>query len=207
MIKIDQLIKKINNTELGKTGTHETYVHIPTELDISSIFPNINEEIEFKDRRSNSFYKVRLTKGREQRICGLGPFYRDKQLCGGDEILFEKRMYADHIEYIIDYKHLDQSIILKKSNNGFEVLNQEHLNLINNSTTESQSGLQIKIEFSQSIKKRADSQVETQYYNLILGNKTINDQYSNKDILEIKIKDSKAFITKAFIWKKISFAQ
>ena len=48
------------------------------------------EEIEFKDRRSNSFYKVRLTKGREQRICGLGPFYRDKQLCGGDEILFEK---------------------------------------------------------------------------------------------------------------------
>ena len=60
MIKIDQLIKKINNTELGKTGTHETYVHIPTELDISSIFPNINEEIEFKDRRSNSFYKVRL---------------------------------------------------------------------------------------------------------------------------------------------------
>ena len=34
-MKCIQLIKQVNNTELGKGGTHETYILVPQEVDVS----------------------------------------------------------------------------------------------------------------------------------------------------------------------------
>ena len=46
-MKIVQLIKKLNNTELGKGGTHDYYVLVPAELDISDIFPAPDVPVRF----------------------------------------------------------------------------------------------------------------------------------------------------------------
>lgn len=35
MVKVVQVIKKLNNTELGKGGTHDTYVLIPQNHEMS----------------------------------------------------------------------------------------------------------------------------------------------------------------------------
>ena len=40
-MKIVQMIKKLNNTELGKGGTHDTYVLVPNDLDISDVFDTL----------------------------------------------------------------------------------------------------------------------------------------------------------------------
>lgn len=38
-MRVVQVIKKLNNTELGKSGTHEFYVQVPQNLEISDLFP------------------------------------------------------------------------------------------------------------------------------------------------------------------------
>ena len=42
MLKSIQLIKQVNNTELGKGGTHETYILIPQDLNVSDLFEENN---------------------------------------------------------------------------------------------------------------------------------------------------------------------
>ena len=41
-MKIIQFIKTLNNTELGKGTTHETYILIPKKAEINDIFENEN---------------------------------------------------------------------------------------------------------------------------------------------------------------------
>ena len=51
-LKVVQVIKKLNNTELGKAGTNDTYVLIPQNLDISDLFPVVNEQISFINKEN-----------------------------------------------------------------------------------------------------------------------------------------------------------
>ena len=60
-MRIVQLVKQLNNTELGKGGTHDTYVLIPNDLDISDVFQQVNEPIEFIDAISQERVTVRNT--------------------------------------------------------------------------------------------------------------------------------------------------
>ena len=84
-MKSVQVIKKVNNTELGKAATHETYVLVPQELNVSDLFEELEKKYKFVDKVTNKTYELRLTSGREKRIVGLGPFYRDHDVFAGDE--------------------------------------------------------------------------------------------------------------------------
>ena len=79
-MKIVQLIKKLNNTELGKGGTHDYYVLVPAELDISDIFPAPDVPVRFTDKHTFERVVARNTVSREKRIVGLGQYYRAKGL-------------------------------------------------------------------------------------------------------------------------------
>ena len=92
-MKSIQLIKQVNNTELGKGGTHETYILIPQDLDVSDLFLETDKEYVFTDKDSGKVYVIRLTSAREKRIVGMGPYYRDNNVMAGDQILLEKRIY------------------------------------------------------------------------------------------------------------------
>ena len=89
-MEVVQVIKKLNNTELGKGGTHESYIQVPQELEISDIFPEANMVKNFIYKQTKDIYNIRLTDSREKRIVGLGDFYRNNDVCAGDEVVLEK---------------------------------------------------------------------------------------------------------------------
>lgn len=94
-MKVVQVAKKLNNTELGKGGTHDTYVLIPNDLDVSDIFDEPNKPIEFVDKYTKEKVTIRNTVGREKRLVGLGQYYRSRDLYAGDEIVFEKQSFSE----------------------------------------------------------------------------------------------------------------
>ena len=57
-MKIVQLIKKLNNTELGKTGTHETYIQVPQDLEISDIFPEYEDVKNFVYKKTGKISDI-----------------------------------------------------------------------------------------------------------------------------------------------------
>ena len=51
-MKVVQVIKKLNNTELGKGGTHDSYVLVPNEMDITDVFVKLGESVSFVDKNT-----------------------------------------------------------------------------------------------------------------------------------------------------------
>ena len=48
MISIRRFVKQLNNTELGKGSTHDTYILIPQNVSIKGIFEKPEQWILFK---------------------------------------------------------------------------------------------------------------------------------------------------------------
>lgn len=202
-MKVVQLAKQLNNTELGKGGTHDTYVLIPNELDITDIFIKANEPIEFHDIDNNEIVVVRNTVGREKRIVGLGQYYRSKDLSAGDEIVFERRAIDDHVENVIRViKHLDV-LAIQKSKTGFEILTPDRLNMARSWANVSEDDF--SIDFICSAKKRNDSPDTTDYYDISVNGKSLLDSYSGKDVGLISLEENKVKTSSFYGWKKYVF--
>ena len=203
-MKTIQIIKKVNNTEVGKGGTHETYILVPQELDVSEFFPEADQKIVFHDPIKDEDEEIRLTIGREKRIVGLGPFYRNYDASAGDEIVLQKVVSkSSTIHKIYCKKHLN-SLVLQKLRDGFEILTPERQNLINDSTVTTISGerVPLALQFQASIKKRNDSPTETKIYDLIVNGISRSANYSSGTTLEIVINNNVATIVSPITWKK-----
>lgn len=209
-----QFIKKLNNTELGKTGIHETYVLIPQSVDLTDLFDSNNLNPTILDLKTGGVISnIRFTSGRENRIVGLGNYYRDNSISAGDEIVFQKRTIDNKIIFELNSKINSDLILFQKKNKGFEVLNVDRLNnylnqgkcsfTIQNNDTQSN----LEIEFLGSFKKRDDSPIETDFYSLSVNGTNISSRYSNNDIIELKIgSNSKSnTLSKSITWKKLTF--
>ena len=197
-----QIIKKVNNTELGKGGTHETYVLVPQELDVSDIFDTLEKKYNFVDKETGKIHAIRLTSGREKRIVGLGPFYKEHDVFAGDEMSFEKRIWGDSCDYLISVNKFDDVIVLQKKKNAFAVLTPERLDHILDKTFYDISGKAIRISFVGEFKKREDSPESTKLYDVFLDGKNISSNYSNNDMLEV-VADGEMIAIRCFKpWKK-----
>jgi hypothetical protein len=209
-----QFIKKLNNTELGKTGIHETYVLIPQSVDLTDVFDSGNLNPRIKDLKSGEIISnIRFTSGRENRIVGLGNYYRDNSISAGDEIVFQKRIINNETIFELNSKINSDLILFQKKNKGFEVLNIDRLNNylnqgkcsfsieINNIQSD------LKIEFLGSFKKRDDSPIQTDFYSLSINDANIASQYSNNEIIELKIGTGNKpnTLSKSITWKKLTF--
>lgn len=199
-MKSVQLIKKLNNTELGKSGTHDTYILIPQNVDISDIFPEINTFYDFIDRESGEKISIRRTQGREKRIVGLGPYYSKKDLCAGDEIILERRDVKDDVIRYIDYYKRLNRLMLQKSSSGFELLTPERKDLVSDSVKV--EGKEVSLEFIESRKKRQDSPEETDFYDFKIDGKSIANEFSNKEIAEIEVVNNTARVNRICAWAK-----
>ena len=200
-MKIIQLMKQLNNTELGKGGTHDTYVLVPNEMDISSIFELPDEVYEFSDPNSGEVVQVRNTVGREKRIVGLGQYYRNQHLSAGDSVVFEKRMDGTNSLLSIHTIKLTGSIVFQKIKNGFEILTPDRLQPARN------WGINLKekfeIVFSESIKKRNDSPVTTDIYKIVIGGKDIAGDFASKEIGIVDISEERALVRRFYTWRII----
>lgn len=160
------MIKKLNNTELGKGGTHDTYVLVPNDLDISDIFDTPGAVIDFVDKQRGNHVGLRNTVGREKRIVGLGQYYRENDLSAGDEIIFERVESGDNIRYFITIQKYDESLVVQKSKYGFEILTPERLAYFNEICQN--AGALVEINFVTAEKKRNDSPEETNFYDILV---------------------------------------
>lgn len=203
-LKTIQIIKKVNNTEVGKGGTHETYILVPQELDVSEFFPIANQKIEFYDPIKNASEEIRLTIGREKRIVGLGPFYRKYDASAGDEIILQKAIANNATTYKIYCKKHQNSLIIQKVRDGFEILTPERMSLINETTkTRVTVGYaSIALQFQASIKKRTDSPETTDIYSLMINGEDRSSYYSSGTTLEIIINENLATVFTPIAWKK-----
>ncbi len=202
-MKIVQLVKQLNNTELGKGGTHDTYVLIPNELDITDIFTKANEPIEFRDADNMEAVVARNTIGREKRIVGLGQYYRSKDLSAGDEIVFERRSDNEKSEYKVRVvKHLE-ILVFQKAKFGFEILTPKRLNMAKSWSEQSED--EFSIDFICSAKKRNDSPDTTDFYDISINGKSLLKSYFGKDIGLIFLEEKKIKISSFYGWKKYIF--
>lgn len=199
-MRIVQFVKKLNNTELGKGGTHDTYVLVPNELDLSEIFPQKGQTVVFTDRDTRERVAVRITISREKRIVGLGQYYRSKELCAGDEIIFEKRTLQGQDAFFVSVKQNVDSLVFQKSRHGFELLTPERLFRFLREAEA--AGAQVEIPFLGARKKRNDSPEDTEYYDIIINGESILDRYSAKEIGELRVHCGEIRLPELGSWKK-----
>lgn len=202
-MKVVQVVKKLNNTELGKGGTHDTYVLVPSELDITDVFVKLDEMVMFTDKDTRETLEIRSTYGREKRIVGLGQYYRNHDLSAGDEIVFERRVSGKKIEHFICVRKNEDALVIQRYKKGFEILTPNRLGRFENVTTESGESLQVK--FLTSEKKRNDSPEATRFYDVIVSGKSILNAPEAKGLSEIRVRGGKIEITPFYGWKKYVF--
>lgn len=202
-MKSIQLIKQVNNTELGKSGTHETYILIPQDLNISDMFEENNVKYSFVDKNTLKEYKIRLTLGREKRIVGLGPFYSDKKLSAGDKVLLEKRIISNEkTYYYISVQKASDTVFFQKVQNYFEALTTENVAAVLDKEFFNDDNAPIRVEYYGEIKKRADSPTKTKVYSIYEGEHNIQSDYRDRDIIGLRYSDKKLKLTETEPWEK-----
>ena len=167
--KLIQYTHRPNMTELGMGNTHETYMLINTNTDLSGIFPP-SIEVKVRDAVSGKHYSLKSSDGREFRVNQMGDLYRDYNVHPGDEIVItkiENENTSDLCVNVIQY----QRVVLLVNSNGTEIVNIDRLNSYNRDNgiyqiNVSDRGKQniLKISFRESRKKRADSPNTTDFY-------------------------------------------
>lgn len=204
-MKIVQILKKLNNTELGKGGTHDSYVMVPAELDVSDIFPAPDVSVRFTDKHTLERVVARNTVGREKRIVGLGQYYRSKGLSAGDEIAFEKRSWPGHEEHYVSVKQNRDILVFQKYTYGFEILAPERLPVFRMAGENARQ--KVEILFLGEERKRRDSPETTEFYDIRLDGESLLGAYAAKEIGELRIEDSQVRISEFYVWKKYVFQE
>lgn len=179
---ISQYLHRPNTTELGKGNTHEYYLLVASEYNLSAIFPPAIE-VNVKDANSGTIYPLKATSGDEFRINQMGPIYRDFNLGAGDEVAFTAIQRGEQTSIFFTITTYNR-VVLISSKKGVEIVNIERLEPYKISDGEFEITLgakhnasKVKIEFKNAQKKRDDSPNETNYYTvsvdgIALSNKT-----------------------------------
>ena len=188
-MRIEMIEKRVNNTELNKGGMKDSYLSIPKKSTINN-FLEIGKEYVFIDKNDNEKFKItyKLQKNGENRIAGLGRFYRKYELDAGDSVILEK-LIDNNGEYglFLGYKKYDNIAVFQKGGKiGFECLKGNLLDGIK----KSENLGNIKISYKGKGKKRKKSKNDTKYYLIKVDNKNIFEKYAKDDMLEIVLCDN-----------------
>lgn len=176
---ISQYIHRPNSTELGLGNTHETYLLVGTNFDLSSIFsPGV--DVNVIDSRSGKTYALKSAAGSEFRINQMGPIYKDYQVAPGDEIAFTaiKRGKTTHIFFTVNKF---ERVIFYVDKKGVEINNIERLEAYSVGEREYKvnkiergNTIEAVIKFKEAKKKRSDSPSETDFYTVSLNGTPIS---------------------------------
>ncbi len=183
--RITQYLHYLNATELGKSGTHETYLSISKDVDLSNIFP-LGVDVAVEDIKSRKIYQLKSSdgNGNEFRVNKMGELYRDYSMMPGDLIVIthfdelnSKRTTISAITF--------NGVVLSVDSKGGELNNVERLSPF--LSGEKQYSLEavfngnlskLIITFVEAKKKRADSPIDTDYYEISVdGQKLANGKY------------------------------
>lgn len=177
LTRITQYIHRPNATEIGLGNTHECYMLVGTDVDMSDIFP-LGTDVSIHDAISSKEYTLKSSNVREFRINQMGDIYRDYNVIPGDEILISHIMKNGFSELCFTVNKLNRVVLFVKNEtkNGetkrvAEIVNIDRLKpfekgLKNYEINVYNRGKQdlLKISFDGAKAKREDSPNLTDYY-------------------------------------------
>ena len=177
LTRITQYIHRPNATEIGLGNTHECYMLVGTDVDMSDIFP-LGTDVSIHDAISSKEYTLKSSNVREFRINQMGDIYRDYNVTSGDEILISHIMKNGFSELCFTVNKLNRVVLFVKNEtkNGetkrvAEIVNIDRLKpfekgLKNYEINVYNRGKQdlLKISFDGAKAKREDSPNLTDYY-------------------------------------------
>ena len=172
---IRQYVHRPNTTELGLGNTHETYMLVNSNIDLTKMFPP-SIEVKVEDSITHKIYTLKSANGREFRVNQMGQIYRDYNVKPGDEIQItqiEKSGVSKLYLFVSNYNR----VVLSVDNKGAELCNEESLKDFSDNEnrcyklTIYDRGIssELIIKFKDSRKKRNDSPNETDFFDATLG--------------------------------------
>lgn len=202
MITVRRFIKQLNNTELGKGSTHDTYILVPQNVSIKGIFESPGQWISFQNIDSNETIDLKNTEGREKRVVGLGEYYRKNNLIAGDEVILERIIRDDKSLYRISCQKHSDYIVIQKFRDNFELLSEERLSMAEE-WSNTVDGFSIRYLGEEH--KRSDSPESTSVYRITIGGTDIANKYKNKDMVILKNNSNAITEWKSVGWKQVEY--
>lgn len=195
--------KKLNNAELGKAGVHDCYIREDSGFNFTEFKFVKSEYMSFWCPKNRKAYEgIHYEQfPHESRIAGLGGFFADFNVTPADTVIITGNISQNSREYLIDIKKENNILVVTTSKNGFEILNEDKLDLINSETTF--NNLSFSIDLSLRAKKRSDSPGLTNYYTINVNNTPFDPQLGK--IFEIKIENNKVSFRERNTWTKNIF--
>lgn len=195
MTKIYQYIHRPNNTELGKGNTHETYLLISKDVDLSHLFPP-GQEVKVNDLISDKSYYLKSAEGNEFRVNQMGPIYRDYDVCEGDDVLLTKIEGDEQSIFTIRVvKH--NRITIFVTGNGATIGNIERLSEYGSKTDGYSISVQngdninkMTISFDAPKLKRSDSPDTTDFYKINVADQPLKN---GKYLFDVDTKELMVF--------------
>ena len=171
---IRQYVHRPNTTELGLGNTHETYMLVNSNIDLTNMFPP-SIEVEVEDTITHKLYTLKSANGREFRVNQMGQIYRDYNVKPGDEIQItqiEKSGLSKLYLFVSNFNR----VVLSVDNKGVELSNEDSLKEFSDNgnrcykLTVYDRGIssELIIKFKGSKKKRNDSPNETDFFDATL---------------------------------------
>ncbi len=197
-MKIRTFTKHLNATELGLGNTNDTYIAIPNEVDLSEMFVH-RQAITVLDRVSGDTFSppdsnimyVKTGQNGQERISGLGAYFRKVRARVGDEIIIERMDNKDgSTKYFLDFVPRDV-IVLQKAKPYVEIIRYGSLqqyrvddNFVLNVVYKGKRKL-LKIAYMGKEKKKKSSPTETDFYDLQIDGNSLMGEFSYQEYIEI----------------------
>lgn len=201
-MKIESFIKRLNATELGEGVTNDTYIAIPRDVDLSQMLQNqqamtIFDRVEgvlYTPENSNIKY-VQTGQNNQERISGLGQYFRRVSANVGDEILIEKVQDGDSCILYLDFNHRDV-IVFQKNKDWVEILTPQRMEPYKTGNDYSMDVIyqnervKLYVKYLGQKMKKKTSPADTAAYDLQIDSKSILPNYEYLDYIEISNADA-----------------
>lgn len=174
IVKITQYTHRPNSTELGLGNTHECYMLVATDIDMSGIFPP-GESVSIYDALTRKEYVLKSSNYREFRINQMGDIYRDYNVIPGDEIVISQIEKDNVCDLCFTVKKYHRVVLLVKKGLA-EIINIDRLKAFEQGDKKYDVNVYDKgkndilnISFDGAKAKRADSPNMTDFYHVSIG--------------------------------------
>ena len=202
-MKIESFIKRLNATEVGEGVTNDTYIAIPRDVDLSNILVN-QEAMTIYDRVGGVLYTpansnityVQTGQNNQERISGLGQYFRSVDAKVGDEILIERVVDGDESKLYLDFRHRNV-IVFQKNKDWVEILTPDRMtpyaqgNDYTVDVTYLNRNVELYVKYLGQKMKKKTSPSDTAAFDLLIENKSILGDYEYLDYIEIGIENDK----------------
>lgn len=171
IVKITQYTHRPNSTDLGLGNTHECYMLVATDIDMSGIFPP-GESVSIYDALTRKEYVLKSSNYREFRINQMGDIYRDYNVIPGDEIVISQIEKDNVCDLCFTVKKYHRVVLLVKKGLA-EIINIDRLKAFEQGDKKYEVNVYDKgkndilnISFDGAKAKRADSPNMTDFYHV-----------------------------------------